>query len=304
MRINPGLAPFKDQIPSLLEAIRAGSQSGSLLSLCEELGPLLSIAAPATLRQQWLRWTSPLRVVTSGKEPKPQQVPTLDNLLRIYSEAVVRNWVPARVPGAEQLCDLLADEFKRSQAEIADRIKRKRRHGVQLFVDGLVDDFLQDEGEPHQLWHTLPVGLGQALAEALVRSLQQRLVFEPTRVRTHKNPFWAARAAQLARLGETSAGKKAAMRRARAFNEHAKADAFAASSDMLRDIAENFTLPLVEYAKEIMELQKERAAEYEEHMAMEANAVDTDALEAAERGPEVEYRLGDAWKTDGSGNPK
>lgn len=307
MKPNPQLSAIKNEIPIFLRAVRVGSRMG-LLELCVELSALLSTKSSARLRQQWLRWCAPLSLAVPGKAAKPQQVPGIDNLASIYRAAIAEGWVAASVPGAERLCSILADEFKRRQEELATRIKRMQERSIQVLIDGLVDDYLQDDGDPSKLWHTLPVGIGQALSIALVESLKQRLIFAPPRV-----PRQYERRAGLeqAQLAEIASKKKIAIRKAKAYNGHANASAFAASASMLNEIAGNFAYQLTEYAKEIHEMEKlaivqnrVAAAEFRDWEAMVASALNNDALEGAEQGAEVGYRLGDTWKTDESGSSK
>lgn len=280
MRPSPQLAPLKHEIPVFLEAVRTGSKKDSLLALCEDMAPLLSMTAPSTLRQQWLRWTAPLRVVI-GKGPKPQQIPTLDNLTRIYNESIERAWIPASVPGAEQLCGLLKDEFTRCQAELTGRIKRKRKQSIQAFIDELVDDYLQEEEGTFQLWRMLPQGIGEALGEAVVRSLEERLVFErPEESSENWSPFWAKHDTRHTARGTN---KKNAI--LKAFNEFRGRDAFSVSARMTREIVDDFSLPLKEYAQRIEEA---RTAAIEQERAEFEEMVESAKQAIAERGPKIE----------------
>jgi hypothetical protein len=271
MRLNKELAGFRDEIPVLLGAVRAWSGL-SLLELCSELSPILSSSTPGNLRQQWLRWTAGtqrLRLVGVAEAgTKERQVPTLEHLTRIHKEAVRRRWVEDSVPGAERLCEFLTADAERRQAELAARIRARRRRSVNEFVDRMVQDYLHDESET-QLWQTLPVGVGEALGAALVESLRRRLVFE---------------------LPGSSKRSALAKARAKAYNAVGEEDAYSKSVVMLTDIADNFSYTLTEYAEKIRHQKIVRAAEIEqevrEHEEMIAAALEDDAAAAGVPGDE------------------
>jgi len=271
MRLNKELVGYRDEIPVLLNAVRAASGL-SLLELCGELSPLLSSSTPANLRQQWLRWTAGMQrlrlVAETELGTKERQVPTLEALTRIHKEAVGRRWVEVAVPGAERLCEFLVAKFNRRQVELAARIRRRRARDINEFVDRMVQDYLKSDDEI-QLWQTLPVGVGEALGAALVESLRRRLVFE--------QPGSGRRSA-------------AARARAKAYNAMGEEDAYSKSVAMLADIAENFSYQLNEYASEIRHQKIVRAAEIEqevrEHEEMIAAAEADDAAAGGALGDE------------------
>lgn len=181
---SKALDAVKDEIPVLLNAIRAGAKQ-SLPRLCRAL--CISVAVrPDNLLQQWRRWAPTnrqMQMAGEDKAPKLQQIPNLTVLIQIHRASVNLGYVGPEIPvGAERLWMFLGQEFKRRQTGLKTRMQNDLGPSLQTFADSLIRTLAgPDTAEAKydfELWETLPDVLEQ-FAHCLVSSMNEYLFFDP-----------------------------------------------------------------------------------------------------------------------------
>jgi len=304
---HPGLVERAHLIPHLQMDIESGAGMRPN-ELCDALAAPLQTKGVSLLRK-WFHWRQ-----TTG-----QQIPRAQELRTLVREAERRGWLAGNISrqGAE-LLRFLEEDYERRQSlarqrfedELEPEIKRfsvkmfeilekwdstsrsnevRKKHGINLKASkkgGAAKGTRYEMAKPvveepatevsFGLLNSIPVAF-KDISQAMVDLIKERWPDYAVRPR-ELSPENLRRIAEFAGLP------------------------FLTFADEVAVEAENFRKTGVAETEELLEYQRAVVAALAEEELEYQRAV---AAAIAEGGPaEVEYRLGDAWKTDGSGNPK